>query len=138
MQVLTAIPVDEVKKHPDGRVDLLGLYEDIYFDRVPFTFDALSLFVDLRFEPEDQGRRHVLEFRIADEDGTLIHETTRARFEVPAGDALPRSTAQLDMAFFDVTFHRFGPHAIEIWLGDTLLRTVSLYVLPSEPPAGGG
>jgi hypothetical protein len=129
MQVLTALLLDEVRKYPDGRVDLLGLFEDVYFDEVPVTLESLSLFVDLLLEDGDKGRPHTLVFSIRDEEGTALQEPTRVRFAVPPPDQFPRSTAQLDMALFNVTFHRFGPHAIEIATEDgAVLRRVPMYV----------
>jgi len=129
MQVITALLLDEVRKHPDGRVDLLGLFEDIYFDEVPITLESISLFVDLLLDDADKGRQHTILFALRDEDGKALQEPTRVRFGVPPADQFPRSTAQLDMALFNVTFQRFGPHYIEIATeGGAVLRRIPMYV----------
>jgi len=134
MQVLCALLIDEIRKHPDGRVDLLGLYEDIYLDQISVTLESISLFVDLEIYPEDKGREHSLELRVTDPDGTVVGDTTRIRFAVPPGDDFPRESAQLDLAMFNIALHRYGPHSVEIAAGGKLLRRLPLFVHPAQVP----
>jgi len=130
MQVVAALLIDEVRKHPDGRVDLIGLFEDLYLDDVPVTLEAISLYVDLAVSEADRGVTHTLEFRLVDPAGASRQEPTRVRFAVPSQAEFPRDSAQLDLALFNLTFHSFGAHAIEVWSGTELLRRISLYVQP--------
>ena len=132
MQVITALLVDEVKKHPDGRVDLLGLFEDIYLDELPVRLDALSLFVDLALADADRGRTHTLEFRLVDAAGAARQEGSKVRFTIPPLAEFGRDSAQLDLVLFEQTFHAFGTHYVEVRLGDAVLRRVPLYVNPRE------
>ena len=127
MQVVSALLVDEIAKHDDGRVDLLGLFEDIYFEEVPVTLESISLYVDFELSAVDKGKEHTVDFRIVDEDNHPIQEApTKIRFSVPAD--FPRDNAQLDMALFTITFQRFGAHYIELWHEGILLRRIGLHV----------
>ena len=128
MQVITALLVDEVKKHPEGRVDLLGLFEDIYFDAVPVKLDAVSLYVDIALAPADKGVTHTLEFRLVAPDGAAKGEATKIRFAVPTESAFPRDAAQLDLVLFEQTFYEFGTHHVEIRHEGELLRRIPLHV----------
>jgi len=128
MQVVTALLIDEVQKHADGRVDLLGLFEDLYLDEVPVTLEAISLFVDLAISEPDRGIAHTLEFRLLDPNGIAKQDPTRIRFTVPYENEFPRDSAQLDLALFNLTFHEYGKYAIEIRIGHELLRRIPLYV----------
>jgi|GEM_PF-2380360 hypothetical protein len=132
MQVACALLIDEIRKHPDGRVDLLGLFEDIYLDSVPVTLESLSVFLDLEVAPEDKGKEHSLELSVTDPDGMVSGEVTRVRFGIPPAEEFPRESAQLDLALFEVPFHRFGPHAVEIRTGGRLLRRLPLFVHPAQ------
>ena len=136
MEVTAALLVDEVKRHPDGRVDLLGLFEDIYVESVPFLLDNLSLFLDLEIGPEDKGKPHVLEVRLLGEDGAPVHPARIIRFDVPAGDQYPRSTAQLDLIFPNVPFARFGVHYLDVLLDGRGARRVYLNIEPRERADG--
>lgn len=127
MQVITALLVDEVRKHSEGGVDLIGLFEDIYLDQVPVKLDALSLYVDLALAPTDKGVAHTLEFRFVGPDGVARGESTKIRFSVPPHAEFPRESAQLDIVLFEQTFYQFGTYYIEIRRNDELLRRIPLY-----------
>ncbi len=132
MEVTSALLVEEVKKHEDGRVDLLGLFEDVYVEQVPVRVDHFTLFVDLELAPEDKGRQHALELRLFDQDGRVVQPPTRITFDVPAGDLYPRSTAQLDLDFPDVTFKTFGVHHLEVFIDGKRARRLYLGVQRSH------
>lgn len=133
MEVISALLVDEVKKHPDGRVDLLGLFEDIYVEDVPFLLDNLSLFVDLEIADEDRGRGHAMEVHLLDEDGAPVQPARIIKFDVPAAEDYPRSTAQLDLIFPNVLFTRFGVHHLDIVLDGRRARRVYLSIQRANP-----
>ncbi|MBC8139600.1 MAG: hypothetical protein H8F28_27280 [Fibrella sp.] len=128
MQVITALLVDEVRKHPEGGVDLLGLFEDIYLDEVPVKLESISMYVDLALEPADKGVAHTVEFSLVAPDGKTHGEATKIRFSVPPHVEFPRDSAQLDLVLFEQTFMTFGTHHVEIRRGDQLLRRVPLHV----------
>lgn len=128
MQVITALLVDEVKKHPEGGVDLLGLFEDIYLDEVPVKLESISMYVDLALEPADKGVSHTVEFHLVGPDGKSHGEATKIRFAVPPHAEFPRDSAQLDLVLFEQTFMTFGTYHVEIRRGEQLLRRVPLHV----------
>jgi len=132
MEVTSALLVDQVVKHPDGRVDLLGLFEDVYVESVPVTLESLTLFLDLEIAPNDKGRPHRLELRLVDAAGTLVQPALRVGFDLPSADEYPRSTAQLDLDFADATFRCFGDHVIEVALDGETKRRVHLSLQPRE------
>lgn len=133
MEVTSALLVEEVRKHEDGRVDLLGLFEDIYVADVPFILDNLSLFLDIELAPEDRGKKHVLEARLQDADGAPVQPARIIRFDIPDEDAYPRPTAQLDLIFPNVPFTRFGAHHLDVILDGKTARRVYLSVQPQSP-----
>jgi hypothetical protein len=129
--VLNALLVDEIRKHPSGQVDLIGLYEDIYLDQVPSTLENIQLFMDLELAPADRGKRHQIEVRILHPvTKEIVGQPLTIRFEVPEAAQFARNTAQLDLSFFDITFPTLGQYTIEIhWAGE-VQRRLPLYVYP--------
>jgi len=111
MRVNSALVVDEIRMHDDGRVDLIGLREDLYFDVVPVILQSLSLFVEMEITPDDRGKKHVIEIRLGNDDGKEA-QATPIKFDIPAD--YDRPIAHLDPTLFEVTFHRFGPHYLDI------------------------
>ena len=128
MQVITALLVDEVRKHDNGGVDLIGLFEDIYFDAVPVKLESLGLYVDLSLSPADKGLAHTVEFALVSPDGETRDEPTKIRFSVPSHAEFPRDSAQLDLVLFEQTFDTFGTYHVEIRKSGAVLRRVPLYV----------
>jgi hypothetical protein len=128
MQVITALLVDEVRKHPEGGVDLIGLFEDIYLDEVPVKLDNMSLFIDLALAPADKGVAHTLEFVLVSPDGSTRGEATKIRFGVPPHAEFPRDSAQLDLVLFEQTFYSFGTHYVDIRKDGQVLRRIPLHV----------
>ena len=53
MRILTALVVDEIRETEEGRVDLLGLREDLHFDTLPVVLERMTLFLEFEVAPED-------------------------------------------------------------------------------------
>lgn len=128
MQVITALLVDEVRKHETGGVDLIGLFEDIYLDEVPVKLESISLYVDLLLEPADKGAAHTLDFALVTPEGKPANESTKIRFAVPSNNEFPRDSAQLDLVLFEQTLETFGTYHVEIRKDERVLRRVPLHV----------
>lgn len=131
LEVLSALLVDEVKKHPDGRVDLLGLFEDVYLPSVPVRLDHVVLFLDLAIGDADKGQRHDIEVHLLDADGKPTQPPLPIRFVVPANATYARSTAQLDLDLFELTFNRWGEHVFDVRINGVSKRRVFLGVHPA-------
>jgi hypothetical protein len=125
----SALIVDEIQEREDGSVDLLGLREDLFFESLPVILERLSLFVELEPEAGELGVRYQMDLRVTDPDGKAI-AASPIRFTLPAD--YPRPTAPLDPTIFEVPFHQYGPHHVEIGLGGETVRSIRLNVYPRE------
>ena len=133
MILLNALLVDEIRKHPSGQVDLIGLYEDLYLERLPTTLENIQIFIDLELETEDKGKKHQIEMNIVTHaTKEPVGRPVQIRFDVPEAALFPRNTAQLDLAFFDIIFSHFGRYDIEIRVNNLLQRSLPLYLYPQK------
>jgi hypothetical protein len=143
MNLLNAHLVDEIKKHTTGQVDLIGLYEDIYLEQVPATLENIQVFLDLGLEAIDKGKKHQIEMILlyhsenpenseSKSIGTEVGMPLKISFDVPTAADFSRNTAQLDLAFFDVTLPSYGRYTIEVNLDGVLQRRLPLFVLPKD------
>lgn len=128
MQLLSALLVDNIVKHPDGRVDLIGLFEAIYFDKAPFILENLSIFVEIGIEPTDRGQPRALGVAVCDPGGVVVGEPTVARFVVPTELEYPRPVAQLDLALFNIPFDKWGPYRVRFAIDNVVVREIPLDV----------
>jgi hypothetical protein len=53
-------------------------------------------------------------------------------FDLPSLAEYPNRSAQIDLDFPNATFHRFGPHAIEIVADGQLVRRLHLRLQPRD------
>jgi hypothetical protein len=129
LHVSSALVVDEIRENEQGGVDLLGLREELYFDTLPVLLERLTLFLDLVVAPADRGARHAIDLSVIDPNGTVL-KSIPIRFTLPAD--YPRPTAPLDPTLFEVPFQQFGPHTVEIQLGETTVRRLPLFILQRD------
>jgi hypothetical protein len=137
MNLLNAHLVDEIRKHPTGQVDLIGLYEDIYLEYIPATLENIQIFLDLGLEVADKGKKHKIEMTLLyhpeeKATGAEVGKPLNISFDVPSATDFSRDTAQLDLAFFDVTLPSYGRYFIEVSLDSVLQRRLPLFVLPKD------
>jgi hypothetical protein len=129
LRVLTALVIDDIQQHDDGRVDLLGLREDYYFDTIPVMLTSMTLFLELEIGPEDRGRPHELLFRLVEGSGRALKEFP-VRFTIPLDH--PRPVAPMDPTLFEVPFEQFGPHYLDILVDGEHARRLFLSIQPRE------
>lgn len=129
MQIVTALVVDEIRDsaHEEGRVDLIGLREDLYFDELPVILERMTLFIEVQLSADDRGRRHGLGFRLTDHVDKTLKEIP-INFTIP--ENFPRMTAPLDPTLFELTFERYGPHYLDLFLDGEHQRRIYLNILP--------
>ena len=129
MQIVTALIVDEIRDSAseEGRVDLIGLREDLFFDSVPVVLERLTLFVEMQIGADDRGRKHRLGFRLSDHSDKILKELP-INFSLP--EEFPRMTAPLDPTLFELPFERFGPHYLDMFVNGDHQRRIYLSVLP--------
>lgn len=132
MEVISALLLEEVKKHPNGKVDLLGLFEDIHTDVLPVRADPFALFLDLEIGDEDRGKEHTLELRLLDGEARPLLLALEIRFALPAAQTAARSSGQLDLDLSHVTFPRHGVYFLEVVLDGQAKRRVYLSVQPAR------
>jgi hypothetical protein len=133
LRVLTALVIDGIEQHDDGRVDLLGLREDYYFDAVPVMLTSMTLFIELEIGTDDRGKRHHLLFRLVEGSGRALKEFP-VQFTLPPDH--PRPVAPMDPTLFELPFERFGPHYLDILVNGEHSRRVFLNVLRRDPSEG--
>jgi hypothetical protein len=132
MRLVAALMVDEIRRHPDGQVDLIGLFEDLYLDAVPAALESLTLYLELLVESDDLGRRHFLRLRLLGPNGGAVQAESRINFALPDDPELVGRAVPLDPTLFQLTLTAFGGHTLEILVDDALEpdRRLTLRVAP--------
>jgi hypothetical protein len=116
----------------DGRLDLSGVFNELYAPAFPARQDRLVFVALLVWDESEQGR---VQFRVdlTGPDGTSV-------FTVDGHtDVMPRTTreappkTQLVLPLHNVTFPRAGRYRFQLQLADQRVLGPSLYVCEETP-----
>lgn len=136
MQLLLALVCDDARLNPEGKLDVHGVFNDLYARAFPAKHDHMVLVLVVEWDREDEGRYR---FRIdlEDEDGrpTISVEGHSDVDRRPPDRPPPRT--RLLMPMEDVVFPRAGAYTFQVRMKGTTLTGPSLHLVEQGevPPA---
>ena len=137
MKLLFTAICDDARLSEEGKVDVQGVFHDLYAPGFPAKQDRLVLVLVIEWAPGAQGR---YDFRadLVDPDGNTAL-TVRGQSEVEPGpaDRPPRRT-QVLMPMDDIIFPIPGEYVFQVSAMGKRFRGPSLYLVEIEdadPPA---
>ena len=135
MRILIAALCDRVTTTPDGKLDLRGVFQDLYAPGFPACQDAITLVLVLEWDRDDHGR-HNFRVDVRDPEGrpTLTLEGQSEVTPAPAGR--PPARTQLVMPIEDVVFPMPGRYALDVRVKGRTLAGPSLHLVEIEDGNG--
>ncbi len=129
MELILAVACEEARARPDGRLDLVGVFDELSAPGFPARQDALTVVFVMEWPPEQEGRQ---DFRadLLHSDGTRV-VTIQGHTDVTSGDRR-RPRTQLIMPMKDIIFPQAGEYRFRLTVGDGAVTALSLLV--SEAP----
>lgn len=131
MQLLLAVVCDDAKPNAQGKLDVHGVFNDLYAPGFPAQQDHMTLVLVVEWDREDEGRYR---FRVDlhDPDGKAIlavdgHTDVDRR---PADRPPPRT--RLVTPLDKVIFPQPGPYEFRVTMKGQSFRGPSLYLVESE------
>ena len=134
MRILTAAVCDHAAATPDGKLDLHGIFHDLYAPGFPARQDRMTLVLSLEWDRNDAGR-HSFRVDVRGPDGRLTL-TVEGQSEVthrPADRPPPRT--QLVMPIEDVVFPVPGRYEFEVKVKGNVLAGPTLHLVEVEEGA---
>lgn len=137
MQLLLALVCDDAGLNSEGKLDVHGVFNDLYAPGFPAKQDHMVLVVVVEWDRQDEGRYR---FRVDLEDDagkpTLSVDGYSDVDRRPPHRPPPRT--RLVMPLEDVVFPRPGAYTFRIRIKGQTLRGPDLYLVESdEAPASG-
>jgi hypothetical protein len=131
MDLVLAVTCEEARARPDGRLDLVGVFDELSAPGFPARQDALTVVFVMEWPPEQEGRQ---EFRadLLHSDGTRVL-TIEGHTDVTSGGRR-RPRTQLIMPMKDIIFPQAGEYRFRLTLDDG--ATTALSLLVSEDDGG--
>ncbi|MGK7310947.1 MAG: DUF6941 family protein [Candidatus Longimicrobiales bacterium M2_2A_002] len=131
MELILAVACEDARARPDGRLDLVGVFDELSAPGFPARQDRMTVVFVMEWSPEQEGRR---EFRadLVDDEGTKVL-TIEGHTDVTAeGRRRPRT--RVIMPLEQVIFPHAGAYRFRLTVGSEALTALPLYL--SEAPEG--
>ena len=131
MELILAVACEDARARPDGRLDLVGVFDELSAPGFPARQDRMTVVFVMEWPPEQEGRQ---EFRadLTDDSGTKVL-TIEGHTDVSGGGRRSPRT-QLIMPLEKVVFPHAGPYRFRLSVGGETVSALSL--LLSESPEG--
>lgn len=118
-----------------GKLNVLGAFDNIYFQKMPAQYPACALAARVRFEKVEEGD-HTLRIYIIDEDGASIGPKLEGGISVRVPDAFGTSVANLILNLRGLEFKQFGKYRIDLAIDGNIQASLPLRV--SQAPRRPG
>ena len=135
MDVTVAVLADYANVSKDGKLNIMGIFQEVNPPVLPFTLPQMYLVLSFSAGPAEFGLARNIRIPLLHSDGQEIL-ALQARMHVPVAQR-PGSRAYMNEAIglAGITFPQAGDYAFHIVVGDDEKAIVPLHV--NEPSAGG-
>jgi uncharacterized protein DUF6941 len=135
VDVTVAVLADYANVSQDGKLNIMGIFQEINPPVLPFALPQMYLVLSLTAGPAEFGLTRNLRIPLLQSDGKEIL-SLQAQMRVPSARR-PGSRAYINEAIglAGITFPQAGDYAFHILIGDDDKATVPLHV--NEPSTGG-
>ncbi len=131
MRILAAAVCDHAAASPDGKLDVRGIFHDLYASGFPARQDRMTLVLSLEWDRSDSGR-YTFRVDVRGPGGkpTLTVEGHSEVTPRPAGRPPPRT--RLVMPLEDVVFPEPGRYDFRVTAKGRTMRGPVLYLIETE------
>lgn len=136
MDVVMAVLCDYTTLSLEGKLSVLGIFDNINAPQYPARHPRIDLALRLQCKTEDIGLRHPIRIDLIDEDGLLLSRS-EGSIDV-ATDLAEPPTISLVHTFENLVFPKPGRYVVHVFLSGHHLRDIPLNlsqgvaVLPQE------
>lgn len=129
MELILAAACEDARARPDGRLDLVGVFDELSAPGFPARQDRMTVVFIMEWPPEQEGRQ---EFRadLMDDAGTRVL-TIEGHTDV-SGEGRRRPRTQLIMPLEKVVFPHAGAYRFRLTVGGETVSAIPLFL--SEAP----
>ncbi|MCY4398661.1 MAG: hypothetical protein OXE96_04850 [Gemmatimonadetes bacterium] len=137
MRILTSAVCDHAADTPDGKLDVHGIFHDLYAPGFPARQDRMTLVLSLEWDRSDAGRHSFrVDVRGPDRRPTLTVEGQSEVTPQPPGRPPPRT--RLVMPLEDVVFPVPGRYEFEVRVKGNVMAGPTLHLVEVAEGGSGG
>jgi len=135
IKIPLAVIADSANVSREGKLNILGIFQNIGASTVPATHPQSSLILTFEGERGDANSEHPIKIQMVNADGeVMMNIEASLRFNMPPAGEHSVLAHQI-FQFANITFPRFGTYDLNIFVNNEVRKTVSLNVLEVKPPS---
>jgi hypothetical protein len=127
MELILALACEEARVRPDGKLDILGVFNELSAPGFPATQDRMTVAFVLEWGPEDQGRQPLRADLVDQDEQKILTIQGHTDVEARGPDRAPAQT-RLVLPLERVIFPHAGRYHFEITAGETKRRALSIFL----------
>ncbi|HLU25174.1 MAG TPA: hypothetical protein VKZ58_05665 [Longimicrobiales bacterium] len=133
MELILAVACDEASVRPDGKLDLIGIFNELNAPGFPAMQEEMTVVFVIEW-PRHLSGRIPLRADLVDASGRKLL-TIQGHTDVePRGPDRAPAQTRLVMPLREVIFPAPGPYHFDLQAGDETRRALSLFVAKVERP----
>jgi len=113
MEPTFAVVADAASRDETGKLNILGIFDQVYSDKFPLLYPQLFLAVRFSANPSEFGRRKEIEIQFVDPDGRVLGGG-KAKGEVPKPEGGTRANVEILLRMGNVPFEKPGPYHFSV------------------------
>ncbi|MBL7214158.1 MAG: hypothetical protein ISS71_00605, partial [Phycisphaerae bacterium] len=117
-----------------GKLNVLGAFDNMYFQQMPSQYPACALTARVRFERVEEGN-HAIRIYIMDEDGASIGPKLDGNISVKIQDNVGTAMVNLILNMRGLEFKQFGKYRVDLAIDGNIQASLPLRVsqAPNRP-----
>ncbi len=139
MEVTLGVLADAANQTADGKLNILGEFNEMRSATFPFTWPSMQLVLKIEASTAE-GAKHSFRLRVMDEDGNIVPGTRVVEGQIDFGKPYatgPPYRAQFILGIAQARFEKPGTFEFEVTVDDQIKKTIPLYVSKVSPRPTG-
>ena len=132
MDVTLAALADSANISQEGKLNILGEFNQIYASSLPLQHAAMSLVLRLEAGPVEYGQEKQVEIRLVDADGISLLDVGTAKVSVPNAGPGKRARLVTVLNIRNTVLESYGDYAFVVLVNGDEKATVPLELVPLE------
>lgn len=130
MDLLLSLACEDAQARPDGRLDIIGVFDELSAPGFPAAQDRMTVVFVMEWAPGQEGRQEFTADLVAADDRKVL--TIEGHTDVAPAEGSARPKTQLIMPLERVVFPTEGEYRFILTVGES--RTTAFTLVVSESP----
>lgn len=133
IQVPLALLADYANVSREGKVNILGVFDQIYARSVPALHPQMQLVFTVIGDRSEAKKEHKIKIELIDQDATETAVKIEGKFKFPLPKAGEEARINQIIILNHVVFNKYDEYSCKIVIDDEVKRSIALKVIP--PPS---